>query len=119
MGFPQLPRIPAARPFARTRIRAKIETVMAYKNSDFKRLALQFTESGACAEEPTVRLALACGRIRNDVDRIAIRAHFEARGSELWDEPWLRKHLQRMAEQGYENQVSAVVAKLLLRGKLE
>jgi hypothetical protein len=92
---------------------------MAYKNSDFKRLALQFTESGACAEEPTVRLALACGRIRNDVDRIAIRAHFEARGSELWDEPWLRKHLQRMAEQGYENQVSAVVAKLLLRGKLE
>jgi hypothetical protein len=31
----------------------------------------------------------------------------------------LRKHLQRMAEQGYENQVSAVVAKLLLRGKLE
>ena len=38
---------------------------------------------------------------------------------ELWDEPWLRKHLQEMAGVGYENQTSAVVAKLLLRGKLE
>jgi hypothetical protein len=85
----------------------------------FKRLALQFTESGACAADPTIRLALACGRIRNDGDRTAIRAHFEAEGWELWDETWLRKHLQHMAEQGYENQVSAVVAKLLLRGKLE
>jgi hypothetical protein len=64
-------------------------------------------------------MALACGRIRNDADRAAIRAHFEGMGWELWDEPWLRQHLQAMANQGYENQTSAVVAKLLLRGKVE
>ena len=31
----------------------------------------------------------------------------------------LRERLERMAKRGYENQVSAVVAKLLLRGKVE
>ncbi len=85
----------------------------------FNRLCLQFTEAGACREGAQVRLALACGKIRNETDRAAIRAHFEAQGWDLWDEPWLREHLQRMADQGYENQVSAVVAKLLLRGKVE
>lgn len=85
----------------------------------FNRLRLQLSESGTCREAPEVRLALACGKIRNETDRMAIRARFEAEGWELWDEPWLRGRLSRMAEQGYENQVSSVVAKLLLRGKIE
>jgi hypothetical protein len=85
----------------------------------FNRLCLQFVESGACREDPQVLLSLACGKIRSEPDRAAIRAHFEAQGWDLWDEPWLRERLQRMAQQGYENQVSAVVAKLLLRGKVE
>lgn len=85
----------------------------------FKRLALQFTQIGACCEAPTIKMALACGRIRNDSDRVAIHAHFGAMGWELWDEYWLRQHLKAMANQGYENQTSAVVAKLLLRGRVE
>jgi hypothetical protein len=85
----------------------------------FNRLSLQFTETGACREAPEIRLSLACGKIRNEADRGAIRTHFEAQGWELWDEPWLRERLREMAEQGYENQVSAVVAKLLLRGKVD
>ena len=85
----------------------------------FNRLCHQFIESHACQEAPNVRLALAAGKIRNDADRKAIRAHFDAEGWDLWDESWLRERLQRMAEQGYENQVSAVVAKLLLREKME
>ena len=48
-----------------------------------------------------------------------IREHFAKKGWELWDEPWLRERLQRMSDQSYENQVSAVVAKPLLRGKVE
>jgi len=84
----------------------------------FKRLAMQFTGIGACLEAPTIRMALACGKIRNETDRTTIRAHFEAQGWDLWDESWLRVNLQRMADQGYENQISAVVAKLLLRGKI-
>ena len=85
----------------------------------FKRLCLQLTAAGACREEASVKLSLACGKVRNDTDRAAIRACFEAQGWEFWDEPWLRDRLQRMSQQGYENQVSAVVAKLLLRGKGE
>jgi hypothetical protein len=53
------------------------------------------------------------------VDRVGLHKHFTEKGWELWDEPWLRERLKRMSDQGYENQVSAVVAKLLLRGKVE
>ena len=85
----------------------------------FERLCIQLAASGACAEAPQIRLSLAAGKVRNENDRAAIRAHFEKQGWELWDEPWLRERLRRMAQQGYENQVSAVVAKLLLRAKVD
>lgn len=85
----------------------------------FQRLRLQFAESGACPSNPEVKLCLACGRIASDTDRTGLHKHFADKGWELWDEPWLRERLKRMSDQGYENQVSAVVAKLLLRGKVE
>ncbi len=85
----------------------------------FNRLCLQLVASAACRDGVQVRFSLAAGKIRNDADRATIRKHFEAQGWDLWDEQWLRERLQRMAQQGYENQVSAVVAKLLLRGKIE
>jgi hypothetical protein len=85
----------------------------------FERLRLQFAESGACAPNAEIKLCLACGRIATDADRIGLHKYFTENGWELWDEPWLRERLKRMSDQGYENQVSAVVAKLLLRGKVE
>lgn len=85
----------------------------------FDRLRSQLAQSGSCRPGAEIRLALACGKIRNDADRAAIRTHFKAQGWDLWDEAWLRDRLQKMAKSGYENQVSAVVAKLLLRGKVE
>jgi hypothetical protein len=85
----------------------------------FNRLCLQLAAVGACRDAPQVRLSLACGKVRNETDRAAISTHFEAQGWDFYDERWLRERLQRMAQQGYENHVSAVVAKLLLRGKLE
>jgi hypothetical protein len=81
----------------------------------FNRLRTQFFEAGACREAAEVRLALACGKVRNDADRKRMRAHFDTQEWDLWDETWLRERLRRMSRQGYENQVSAVVAKLLLR----
>lgn len=85
----------------------------------FDRLAQQFAKSRACRDNPTVRLALACGKIKSELDRVSIRQRFEAQGWDLWDEQWLREHLGIMAGKGYENQVSAIVAKLLLRKKVE
>lgn len=80
------------------------------------RLKLQFAESGACLPNAGVALCLACGRIATNADREGLRLHFAQRGWELWDEKWLRDRLREMSEGGYENQVSAVVSKLLLRG---
>jgi hypothetical protein len=85
----------------------------------FNRLRLQLAESGACRSDPEVKLCLACGRIATNTDRAGLHAHFAEKGWELWDEPWLRERLKEMSDQGYENQISAVVAKLLLRGKIE
>lgn len=85
----------------------------------FNRLCLQLTEIGACRKSATVKLSLAAGKVRNEADRNAIRAHFDAQGWKFWDDHWLRERLERMAKRVYENQVSAVVAKLLLRGKVE
>jgi hypothetical protein len=86
----------------------------------FNRLRLQFAASGACRADPDIRLSLACGKVYESGDgRAKLHAHFAAQGWELWDEPWLREKLKHMAALGYENQVSAVVAKLLLRGKVE
>lgn len=66
-----------------------------------------------------MKLCLACRRIATDTDRSGLHKHFDEKGWELWDEPWLRERLKCMSTQSYENQVSAVVAKLLLRGKVE
>jgi hypothetical protein len=85
----------------------------------FNRLRLQFVESGACQPNATIKLCLGCGRIATDGDRSGLHQHFAEKDWELWDEPWLRDRLKIMSERGYENQVSAVVAKLLLRGNVE
>lgn len=81
----------------------------------FSRLRKQFADSGACRANPTIKLCLACGRISSNDDRIALHKFFARRGWELWDESRLREQLKKMSQRGYENQVSAVVAKLLIK----
>jgi len=85
----------------------------------FRRLRRQLAETGACAPNAKVKLSLACGRVATRSDRERLHAYFRCRGWELWDEPWLRQRLQAIAKLGYEDQVSAVVAKLLLRRNVE
>jgi hypothetical protein len=79
------------------------------------RLCKQLTESGACRKNPSVKLALACGKIKSDIDRIKLHAHFKKKKWELWDEEWLKDRIRNMANQSYENQIASVVAKLILR----
>ncbi len=89
------------------------------RNVVLARLCQQFEASGACQPDPVVKLCLACGQIASEADGEGLHKHFADKGWELWDERWLRERLRVMSERGYENQVSAVVAKLLLRGKVE
>ena len=102
----------------KTAERYKLFADPALRGVVFERLRLQFAQSGACPVDAKVQLCLACGRIATDADRVGMHTLFKTQGWELWDEPWLRERLAKMATQGYENQVSAVVAKLLLRGKV-
>ncbi|PYU24225.1 MAG: hypothetical protein DMG32_14380 [Acidobacteria bacterium] len=85
----------------------------------FNRLRRQFAGSGACAPKATVRLGLACGRIATERDRAGLKKYFARKGWDLWDERYLKERLEAMSKRGYENQVTAVAAKLLLRGKVE
>lgn len=100
-------------------VRYKLFHDVTLRKAVFGRLAQQFTACGACAPNPAVSLGLACGKLARESDRPILKAHFEANDWELLDEIWLRDRLRNMANGGYENQVSAVVAKLLLRGKVE
>lgn len=83
----------------------------------FGRLAAQLTNNSTCRPNPTIQLALACGKIRNDTDRKALHDLSKKQEWILWDENWLREHLEKLAGQSYENQVASVVSKLIFRGK--
>lgn len=79
------------------------------------RLRQQLVERGLIREDPVIKLALACGKIVREKDRLLLKEHFERNGWLLWDEAWLKENLERMSKGGYENSSVAVVAKLLLR----
>jgi hypothetical protein len=98
--------------------RYKLFNEPALREAVFSRIASQLYDSGACALNPTIKLCLACGKIASESHRAYLLTHFKAQGWELWDEHWLQTSLISLAKGKYENQVSSVVAKLLLRGKL-
>jgi hypothetical protein len=83
----------------------------------FNRLRTQLTASGACRPKAKVKLCLACGRIATSDDHEALHKLFAKRGWDLWDESWIQERLAGMSKLGYENQISAVVAKLLLNAE--
>ncbi|MBF0306035.1 MAG: hypothetical protein HQL41_10365 [Alphaproteobacteria bacterium] len=79
------------------------------------RLSRQFHERGACGSDPKITLGLVAGKIYSDAARAKLKRLFDEQGWILWDDVWLREHLQVMASGGYENNVAAIVSKLLLR----
>jgi hypothetical protein len=85
----------------------------------FRRLKQQFVEAGLCLPTAKVQLCLVCGRITSNRERVALRKHFAAKGWKLFEEQWLKEGLSRMADSGYENRISALVSKLIIRGRLD
>jgi hypothetical protein len=80
-----------------------------------KRLVLQLEEAGLCRPAPTVILCLVAGRIATEQDRAELAGKFNRAGWELWDDKWIRDTLMEIASSSYEDDVSSVVAKILLR----
>jgi hypothetical protein len=85
----------------------------ALKDAVLQTLKDQLVATGACPADVRVVLCLACGKIASETDRLELRSMFSARGWELFDDQWISKKIQSMAEVGYENQISTVVTKLL------
>jgi hypothetical protein len=80
------------------------------------RLVAQMTSEGRCAPNPTIRLGMMAGKVKSG-DEELLPEHFAGNGWEFFGPEWLRDQLSQMSGRGYSNQVSAIVAKLLLRGE--
>lgn len=79
-----------------------------------ERLRVQMIDARRCHEGATIRLAMAAAKIkRGDDDRL--EAHLRANDWLFFGPQWLRQRLRTRASEGYSNQVSSMVAKLLLR----
>ncbi len=96
--------------------RYKLFNDSVLRETVLRRLESQLVESGACAQSPNVYLCLAAGKIATDEDRERLKEHFTDNGWRLFDDEWLRERLLSLSQSGYENEVAAIVAKLLLRG---
>lgn len=78
------------------------------------RALTQLQQSSAIQQNPRVKLCLAAGNIvASDAD--SIREHFESNGWLLYGPEWLVSNLQGIANEGYDNSIAAITAKLLLR----
>ena len=83
----------------------------------FSRLAKQLEEQGAILPSPRIQLCLAAGRIKSTRDRKALHELFHDQGWRLFDEEWLREEMGALSKESYQNSITSVVAKLLLRGR--
>lgn len=78
----------------------------------FRRLALQLTEKGLSAPNPTVTLALAAGKVAKGKDQFPALA--KERGFVWFGPDWIVERLEELSTTGYDNEVASVVSKLLL-----
>lgn len=78
-----------------------------------RRLAIQLTEKGMAAPSPTVRLALAAGKVTKGEERFP--ALFEQRGMVWFGPAWIVERLGDLSTTGYDNEVASIVSKLLLK----
>ena len=83
------------------------------------RLVAQLTQSGAIRPKPRLTLCLAAGKVISSAAGDRIHDLFRDRGWLFWDAAWLGQRLRQVAAASYENDVAAIVSKLLLRGQIK
>lgn len=86
------------------------------RNIVLSRLEEQLVAIGACQDNPLVTLCLAAGNVKSEKDRVSLHTRFTQNMWLLWDENWLKEQLCDIAARGYQNDIAAITAKLLLRG---
>lgn len=80
----------------------------------FRRLEAQLMSSQSICSSPRIELCLAAGKVVAS-DSEWIDQHFKENGWRLFDPNWIRERLHDVANDGYDNAIAAVTAKLLLR----
>ncbi|WP_057883654.1 hypothetical protein [Tsuneonella troitsensis] len=94
--------------------RYKLFREQGLRETVLNRLALQLAEEGRCQPGANVKLGLVAGKIKRG-DETRLRELFDEKGWQFYSPNWLRDQIRQVAADGYANQVSSVVAKLLLR----
>lgn len=92
--------------------RFKLFTDNELRRTVERRLVHQLRLAKACASRPRVSWCLAAGKFTSDVEREGEETLRIARLA-LWDPEWIAKRLGGIADAGYENDVTSIVAKRL------
>ena len=99
--------------------RYKLFTQKRLRTVVLRRLQKQLEASGARRPRASVQLCLAAGKVKSRGDLSTIRKVFTKRGWKLFEPEWLRAKLLELAKSGYEDEVAAVAAKLILRSQTD
>lgn len=78
-----------------------------------QRLIEQLIAARSCRPQPKIRWALAAGKFKSIADKTQVQEHFTRMGWELFDADWIGDRLRKIAADGYENDMTSIVAKLL------
>ncbi len=97
--------------------RMKLFNSKKLKRIVLARMKKQMVKDGLCKESSKVQLCLATGKMSSDNEREKVNALFNKKGWTLFDDAWIADKVKAFASLGYENDVAAVVAKIILRNK--
>lgn len=104
----------AFKPGSKGASRYKLFTEPITREVVLNRLVAQLCESNTVRESPTLELCLAAGKVVASEANL-LQMHFDANSWKLFGPEWMREQLRAVAEEGYDNAIAAVTAKLLLR----
>lgn len=94
--------------------RYKLFTCRKYREIVFNRLKLDLVEAGYLVNDLPVRLGLAAGNIKNG-DEDKIYELMTGNGWFFWPPSIIKEKVVALSRDGYENDATYIVAKILLR----
>jgi Holliday junction resolvase-like predicted endonuclease len=85
------------------------------RDTVFNRMRIQLEDLGLVSKNPNIQLCLAVGKFANDDHRNKIMDHFENNSWMIFDDHWMQNRLENISKSSYENDVTSIVSKILLR----
>ncbi len=92
----------------------KLFTCSSYRKIVIRKLKQQLIESGMANTETRIQLGLAAGNVyRNQKEEV--REHLNSQGFVFWSPREIKRMVEKLASQGYENNAAVITAKILMR----